>query len=132
MTDASSDTPGLLGAAAVRRIAAEVGIRPTKQWGQNFVVDANTVRRIVRLAGVGADDVVVEVETSKSLVELPIPFAGRVHKLLVSEGDLVDVTAGLATIAEQGTGSERQRRALHDGGMAALLSLYRESLTGAR
>src|SRR6188768_3251087 len=51
----------LLGPTDIRRIAAELELRPTKQRGQNFVVDANTVRRIVRLAGVGPDDVVVEV-----------------------------------------------------------------------
>ena len=51
----------LLGAAGVRELASRLGIRPTKQWGQNFVVDANTVRRIVRLAGVGPTDSVVEV-----------------------------------------------------------------------
>ncbi len=54
-------SPELLGAAQVRDLAGRLGLRPTKQWGQNFVVDANTVRRIVRLAGVGPDDVVVEV-----------------------------------------------------------------------
>ena len=54
-------SPELLGAARVRALAARLDLRPTKQWGQNFVVDANTVRRIVRLAGVGPDDVVVEV-----------------------------------------------------------------------
>ncbi|MGH3474817.1 MAG: 16S rRNA (adenine(1518)-N(6)/adenine(1519)-N(6))-dimethyltransferase, partial [Aeromicrobium sp.] len=43
----------LLGASDVRRIAADIGLRPTKQRGQNFVVDANTVRRIVRTSGVG-------------------------------------------------------------------------------
>jgi 16S rRNA (adenine1518-N6/adenine1519-N6)-dimethyltransferase len=51
----------LLGAADVRRIAADIGLRPTKQRGQNFVIDANTVRRIVRTSGVGPDDVVVEI-----------------------------------------------------------------------
>ena len=51
----------LLGPADVRRLAAELGVRPTKRLGQNFVVDANTVRRIVRAASVGSDDVVVEV-----------------------------------------------------------------------
>jgi 16S rRNA (adenine1518-N6/adenine1519-N6)-dimethyltransferase len=51
----------LLGPADVRRLAADLGIRPTKALGQNFVVDANTVRRIVRAAGVGPDDVVLEV-----------------------------------------------------------------------
>jgi 16S rRNA (adenine1518-N6/adenine1519-N6)-dimethyltransferase len=52
---------GLLGPADIRRLAAELGIRPTKSLGQNFVVDANTVRRIVRTAEVNADDVVLEV-----------------------------------------------------------------------
>jgi len=51
----------LLGATDVRRLAAELGLRPTKQRGQNFVIDANTVRRIVRESGVDLDDVVVEV-----------------------------------------------------------------------
>jgi 16S rRNA (adenine1518-N6/adenine1519-N6)-dimethyltransferase len=53
--------PRLLGPAEVRRLAAELDLRPTKQRGQNFVIDANTVRRIVRESGVGPDDVVVEV-----------------------------------------------------------------------
>lgn len=52
---------GLLGPAEVRSIASDLGIRPTKNWGQNFVVDANTVRRIVRIADVHADDCVLEV-----------------------------------------------------------------------
>ena len=51
----------LLGPADVRRLAAELELRPTKQRGQNFVIDANTVRRIVRESGVDLDDVVVEV-----------------------------------------------------------------------
>jgi 16S rRNA (adenine1518-N6/adenine1519-N6)-dimethyltransferase len=51
----------LLGASDVRRLAADIGLRPTKQRGQNFVIDGNTVRRIVRTSGVGADDVVVEI-----------------------------------------------------------------------
>ncbi len=45
----------------MRRIADEIGLRPTKQRGQNFVHDANTLRRIVAAAGVGPDDVVLEV-----------------------------------------------------------------------
>ena len=51
----------LLDPRTVRRIADRIGLRPTKQRGQNFVVDANTVRRIVAKSGVGADDVVLEV-----------------------------------------------------------------------
>ncbi|MGI8768092.1 MAG: dihydrolipoamide acetyltransferase family protein [Propionibacteriaceae bacterium] len=44
------------------------------------------------------NDIVVEVETSKSLVELPIPFAGTVTALLVNEGDLVDVGTPIITV----------------------------------
>jgi 16S rRNA (adenine1518-N6/adenine1519-N6)-dimethyltransferase len=51
----------LLTAPDVRRLAAALDLRPTKQLGQNFVIDPNTVRRLVRTAGVGIDDVVVEV-----------------------------------------------------------------------
>jgi 16S rRNA (adenine1518-N6/adenine1519-N6)-dimethyltransferase len=58
---AEQEGSAFLGAAQIREIAARLGLRPTKQWGQNFVVDANTVRRIVRLAGVSHDDAVVEV-----------------------------------------------------------------------
>src|SRR5438128_6418602 len=57
----SSAAPRLLGPAEVRRLAAELDLRPTKQKGQNFVIDPNTVRRIVRESGVGPEDVVVEV-----------------------------------------------------------------------
>lgn len=51
----------LLGAAQVREIAARLDLRPAKARGQNFVVDANTVRRIARLAQVGPEDVVLEI-----------------------------------------------------------------------
>ncbi|WP_245672776.1 16S rRNA (adenine(1518)-N(6)/adenine(1519)-N(6))-dimethyltransferase RsmA [Aldersonia kunmingensis] len=51
----------LLGPAEVRALAEELGVRPTKTLGQNFVHDANTVRRIVAAAGVDANDRVLEV-----------------------------------------------------------------------
>jgi 16S rRNA (adenine1518-N6/adenine1519-N6)-dimethyltransferase len=52
---------GLLTAPDVRALADRLGLRPTKQLGQNFVIDPNTVRRIIATAGVAPDDVVVEV-----------------------------------------------------------------------
>ena len=52
---------GLLGPAEVRELAARLGVRPTKKLGQNFVHDPNTVRRIVRLAELDPDEVVLEV-----------------------------------------------------------------------
>jgi 16S rRNA (adenine1518-N6/adenine1519-N6)-dimethyltransferase len=51
----------LLGPSDVRTLAESLGTSPTKKWGQNFVVDAGTVRRIVRIAGVQPHDHVVEV-----------------------------------------------------------------------
>jgi len=50
-----------LGPAAIREIAAALDLRPTKSLGQNFLHDANTIRKIVRVAGVGVGDVVLEV-----------------------------------------------------------------------
>jgi len=72
---AQVDDAALLGAAQVRELAERLEVRPTKQWGQNFVVDANTVRKIVRVAGVGPKDVVVEVGPglgSLTLALLPV------------------------------------------------------------
>ena len=51
----------LLSASEIRTLASALDLRPTKALGQNFVIDPNTVRRLVRVAGVGVDDVVVEV-----------------------------------------------------------------------
>ena len=44
------------------------------------------------------NDILLEVETSKSLVELPSPYAGTVTELLVKEGDTVDVGAPIISI----------------------------------
>ena len=78
MTDTSAG-PRLLGSAEVRLLAAELNLRPTKQRGQNFVIDPNTVRRIVRESGVGASDVVVEVGPGLGSLTLALlEVAGRV------------------------------------------------------
>ncbi len=52
---------GLLGPAAIRDLAQQLDLRPTKTLGQNFLHDANTIRRIVRTAELRPDDVVLEV-----------------------------------------------------------------------
>ena len=51
----------LLGPAEIRDLAEMLGIQPTKKLGQNFVIDGNTVRRIVKTAGITTGTVVVEV-----------------------------------------------------------------------
>ncbi|MFT4229053.1 MAG: 16S rRNA (adenine(1518)-N(6)/adenine(1519)-N(6))-dimethyltransferase RsmA [Microbacterium sp.] len=66
----------LLGAAEIRALAGELDVTPTKKLGQNFVVDANTVRRIVQVAGVSAGDRVVEVGPGLGSLTLAILEAG--------------------------------------------------------
>ncbi len=51
----------MLGPAVIRELAQQLDLRPTKSLGQNFLHDANTIRRIVRTAGLRDDDVVLEV-----------------------------------------------------------------------
>jgi 16S rRNA (adenine1518-N6/adenine1519-N6)-dimethyltransferase len=51
----------LLGPAEIRDLAEVLDLQPTKKLGQNFVIDANTVRRIVTVAGVRAGETVVEI-----------------------------------------------------------------------
>lgn len=51
----------LLGPAEIRDLAELLDVTPTKKLGQNFVIDANTVRRIVRVAEVQPGDSVVEI-----------------------------------------------------------------------
>ena len=54
---------------------------------------------------VKVNDIVVEVETAKSLVELPVPFAGTVVELLAAEGDEVEVGARIIAIDDGQGGS---------------------------
>lgn len=47
---------------------------------------------------IAVNDILVEIETAKSLVELPSPFAGTVTALLVDEGQMVDVGTVIITV----------------------------------
>lgn len=88
----------LLGASDVRRLAADLGIRPTKTRGQNFVIDANTVRRIVKTAAVGAHDVVVEV--GPGLGSLTLGLLPVVSRVVAVEVDDVLAAALPATVEQ--------------------------------
>ncbi|MET0296489.1 MAG: 16S rRNA (adenine(1518)-N(6)/adenine(1519)-N(6))-dimethyltransferase RsmA [Microbacterium sp.] len=66
----------LLGAAEIRALAAELDVTPTKKLGQNFVVDANTVRKIVQVARVQAGERVVEVGPGLGSLTLAILETG--------------------------------------------------------
>lgn len=51
----------MLGAAEIRQLAEKLEIRPTKKLGQNFVIDPNTIHRIVAQAHLTKDDIPVEI-----------------------------------------------------------------------
>jgi 16S rRNA (adenine1518-N6/adenine1519-N6)-dimethyltransferase len=89
--------PTLLGPTDVRALAARLDVRPTKQRGQNFVIDANTVRRIVREAALKPDDVVVEV--GPGLGSLTLGLLGEVNRVVAIEVDPVLAAALPATLA---------------------------------
>ncbi|WP_374928068.1 16S rRNA (adenine(1518)-N(6)/adenine(1519)-N(6))-dimethyltransferase RsmA [Kytococcus sedentarius] len=76
---------GLLGPAQIRELADRLGVSPTKQWGQNFVIDKGTVRRIVRASGVGPGEAVVEV--GPGLGSLTLALLPVVEHLTVVEID---------------------------------------------
>lgn len=69
-------TVTLLGASEIRRLAAELDVTPTKKLGQNFVVDANTVRKIVLAARVQPGETVVEVGPGLGSLTLAILETG--------------------------------------------------------
>ncbi len=94
-----ADEGYLLTAPDVRRLATRLGLRPSKSLGQNFVIDPNTVRRVVRTAGVQPDDVVVEV--GPGLGSLTLGLLGAVARVVAVEVDPVLAAELPATIAER-------------------------------
>ena len=107
----------LLGPAEIRDLAELLDVQPTKKLGQNFVVDANTVRRIVKVAKVASGEHVVEVgpglgsltlgllEVGASVVAVEIDsrLAGqlpRTVELLQPDADLTVISADAMRITE--------------------------------
>ncbi|WP_191266350.1 16S rRNA (adenine(1518)-N(6)/adenine(1519)-N(6))-dimethyltransferase RsmA [Nocardiopsis terrae] len=97
-TPAPDDRSRLLTPADVRALAERFGVRPTKTLGQNFVIDHGTVRRIVRVAGVGADDVVVEV--GPGLGSLTLALLPHVRRVTAIEIDPALAEALPGTVAD--------------------------------
>jgi 16S rRNA (adenine1518-N6/adenine1519-N6)-dimethyltransferase len=67
----------LLGPTEIRALAARLGVQPSKRLGQNFVIDAGTVSRIAGMAGLRADDTVLEVGPGFGSLTLPLLAAAR-------------------------------------------------------
>jgi 16S rRNA (adenine1518-N6/adenine1519-N6)-dimethyltransferase len=89
----------LLGPAEIRQIAARLGIRPSKRLGQNFVIDPGTIRRIVGLAGLRPDDVVLEV--GPGIGSLTLGLIGAAHRVVAVEVDPVLAAELPVTVADR-------------------------------
>ncbi|QLQ17175.1 MAG: 16S rRNA (adenine(1518)-N(6)/adenine(1519)-N(6))-dimethyltransferase RsmA [Micropruina sp.] len=99
---------GLLDPRTIRALAAELGLRPTKQRGQNFVHDPNTVRRIVAAADVGPDDVVLEI--GPGLGSLTLALLETVSSVTAIEIEPVLAHRLPRTVAERLPGAEGRLR----------------------
>ena len=96
----------LLGRTEIRRLAAELDFRPRKSLGQNFVHDANTVRRIVSASGISRSDLVLEV--GPGLGALTLALLDRGATVIAVEIDPVLADRLPQTVAEH-SNSEIQR-----------------------
>lgn len=67
----------LLGARRLRSLLAEHAVRPVKSLGQNFIVDPNTIRKIVAVSGVGSDDRVLEIGAGAGSLTLGLAGVAR-------------------------------------------------------
>lgn len=100
----------LLGPAEIRDLAGLLGVQPTKKLGQNFVVDANTVRKIVTTAHVAPGDHVIEVGPGLGSLTLGLLEAGarvlaieidkRLAEQLPKTVELMAPNAELTVLAE--------------------------------
>jgi 16S rRNA (adenine1518-N6/adenine1519-N6)-dimethyltransferase len=86
----------------VRSLAASLGVRPTKQRGQNFVIDPNTVRRIVRAAGLTAGETVLEI--GPGLGSLTLALLADGHPVTAVEIDPLLARALPSTVATYAPG----------------------------
>ncbi|MCF2573265.1 16S rRNA (adenine(1518)-N(6)/adenine(1519)-N(6))-dimethyltransferase RsmA [Brevibacterium sp. UCMA 11754] len=109
----------LLTARDIREIAADIGLRPTKQKGQNFVIDPNTVRSIVTSAKLQDHSSVVEIGPGLGSLTLGLLEAG--HHVTAVEIDEVLAARLPATVEKYGKSAEKhgQRAAEHGQGAAA-------------
>jgi 16S rRNA (adenine1518-N6/adenine1519-N6)-dimethyltransferase len=96
----------LLGRTEIRRLAKELEFRPRKALGQNFVHDANTVRRVVSASGVSRSDHVLEV--GPGLGSLTLALLDRGATVTAVEIDPVLAARLPQTVAEH-SHSEIQR-----------------------
>ncbi len=94
-----SSIVNLLGPVEIRNLADKLDLRPTKRLGQNFVIDGGTVRRIVRVAELSPDDVVIEV--GPGLGSLTLALLPEVRRVVAVEIDPALAAQLPLTVAER-------------------------------
>jgi len=99
-------TSALLGPADLRALADGLDIRPTKSLGQNFLHDANTIRRIVRTADLAPGETVLEIGPGLGSLTLGLLEAG--HPVTAVEIDPILAAALPATVASRLPGAHLQ------------------------
>ena len=103
----------------VRALLASHGLAPHKSFGQNFVVDANTVRKVARDAGVQAGDLVVEVGPGLGSLTLALREAG-------ADVIAIEIDAGLVRALTEVIGGDEGVTIVHTDALqvdfAALVS----------
>ncbi|MEF3405625.1 16S rRNA (adenine(1518)-N(6)/adenine(1519)-N(6))-dimethyltransferase RsmA [Agromyces sp. CCNWLW203] len=95
--------PRLLGPAEIRDLAALLDVTPTKKLGQNFVHDANTVRRIVQTAGVQPGETVLEIGPGLGSLTLGLLETGASVIAVEIDKRLAAQLPHTATIMQPGT-----------------------------
>ena len=94
----------LLTPSTVRSLLADHGLRPRRALGQHFLADPNTARRIVRLAGIGAGDHVLEIGPGLGSLTLALAEAGAEVVTLEIDERLASVLA--ETLARAGVDTD--------------------------
>jgi 16S rRNA (adenine1518-N6/adenine1519-N6)-dimethyltransferase len=94
--------PRLLGPAEIIQLAGRLGIRPSRQLGQNFVVDAGTVTRITAMAALHPGDIVLEV--GPGLGSLTLPLLAAAARVVAVEIDPVLAAALPGTVEARAPG----------------------------
>jgi len=91
------DEPGPQGKTTIQGLLAEYGLRPNQSYGQNFLVDPNVIRRIVRLADISSGSNIVEIGGGTGTLTGALAATGA--RVIVYEID-----AGLVRVLEDSVG----------------------------
>ena len=104
--------PELLTPSRVRELLRVHGLAPRKAAGQNFVTDANTVRRIVAASGVGPGDVVLEIGPGLGSLTLGLLAVG-------ARVVAIEIDAGMVTALAEVVGHLDHVEVVHDDALRA-------------